>query len=109
MDPLDLNAAEQRDKQRSADARNARATDDADLKWLMGTPRGRRIVWGILDRAGTFGNGFDTNAMQMARSAGKREEGIRWFGALMRVCPDLYAEMTREANGTADSGSRNDQ
>lgn len=112
-DPFDI-----RSQERSKDAQALRdklvnENEQADLKWLMGSKRGRRIVWRQLDRAGVFRLSFNTNAMQMAFAEGNRNEGLRTLGAIHALCPELYPVMVKEQtndNRNADDGSsRNDQ
>lgn len=110
-DPLDI-----RDQERTkadAEQRNrlARDTEEADLKWLMGSKRGRRIVWRLLDRAGVFRLSFNTNAMQMAFAEGNKNEGLRTLAQIHALCPELYPVMVKEQvndNRNPDDGSRND-
>lgn len=86
-------------------------TEEADLKWLMGSKRGRRIVWRQLDRAGVFRLSFNTNAMQMAFAEGNRNDGLRILSQIHTVCPELYPVMVREANehrNLDDGNDRND-
>ena len=84
--------------QADAELRNtlARDTEAADLKWLMGSKRGRRVVWRLLDTAGVFRLSFNTNALQMAFNEGNRNYGNRTLAQLQAVCPDLYALMAKE-------------
>ena len=84
-----------------------------DVKWLMGTERGRRTVWGLLDRAGLiFGDAmvddgsFNTNAMTMARDAGRRSVVWRLDQLIRLHCPDLFIVMRQE--NMHDAANRND-
>ena len=76
-DPTDIRSQER--AKADTDLRNklAKDTEEADLKWLMGSKRGRRIVWRFLDRAGVFRLSFNTNSMTMAFNEGNRNEGLR--------------------------------
>ena len=49
-DPTDIRSQER--AKADSDLRNklAKDTEEADLKWLMGSKRGRRIVWRLLAR-----------------------------------------------------------
>jgi hypothetical protein len=101
-DPTDLPG--QRDDKREEDARKraARQTEIGDLKWLMSSPRGRRIVWRLLDLAGPFRMSFNTNAMQMAFNEGNRNLGLRLFNEVMTLCPELYPVMVKEQQNDRD-------
>jgi hypothetical protein len=82
-------------------------TENDDVKWLMGTKRGRRIVWRQLDRAGVFRISFSTNAMAMAFAEGSRNEGLRLLALIHSLCPDLYVQMVRESNVNRTDPSTN--
>lgn len=111
-DPLDVRGQERAKADKDLRDRLARENEEADLKWLMGTKRGRRIVWRLLDRAGVFRLSFNTNAMQMAFAEGTRNEGLRTLAQIHALCPELYPVMVKEQtndNRNADDGSgRND-
>lgn len=111
-DPLDIRSQERtKDAQALRDKLTAE-NEQADLKWLMGSKRGRRIVWRQLDRAGVFRLSFNTNAMTMAFAEGNRNEGLRTIAQIHTLCPELYPVMVKEQandNRNADDGSsRND-
>lgn len=110
-DPTDIRGQER--KQADAELRNrlAKDTEESDFKWLMGSKRGRRIVWRLLDRAGVFRSSWNTNSMTMAFVEGTKNEGYRTLAMIHSLCPELYSAMVKEnANEqrTADDGSRND-
>ena len=97
----------------SSDLRNrlAKENEEADLKWLMGSKRGRRVVWRLLDQSGVFRLSFNTNAMQMAFAEGNRNYGNRTLAMIHALCPELYPQMVKENTNdrNADDGSsRND-
>jgi hypothetical protein len=110
-DPLDLKGQEKRKSEKEIRDRLSRETEEADIKWLMGSRRGRRILWRLLDHTGVFRLSFNTNAMQMAFAEGNRNYGNRTLAAIHSTCPELYPLMIKEqANDRdADDGtSRND-
>lgn len=75
-------------------AREARQERD-DLVWLMSGPRGRRIVWRQIDRAGVLtGSSFSPDAMTMAFSEGVRNPAMRLLGLVLPM--DEFAVMVRE-------------
>lgn len=67
-----------------------------DLKWLMGSKRGRRIVRRQLERAGIWQSSFNTNALVMAHNEGRRNEGLALTAAIMQHCPERYNDMITE-------------
>ena len=70
--------------------------DTEDTKWLMSNKRGRRLVHGLLERAGVWRLSFSTNALQMAFNEGMRNEGLALLAKLMTHCPETYAQMLKE-------------
>lgn len=105
--PLDLRGQEKAQADASLRARLDRESEEADLKWLMGNKRGRRIVWRHLTRAGVFQTSFRTNALEMAHAEGWRGYGLFTLDQVNSLCPELYPVMVREQrhDGTADGSS----
>lgn len=95
-DPLDIRGQERAKSDKDVRDKVARENEESDLKWLMGSKRGRRIVWRLLDRAGVFRLSFNTNAMQMAFAEGNRNEGLRTLAQIHALCPELYPVMVKE-------------
>ena len=110
-DPTDIRAIDDAQAEQAERDRLARESEDGDVRWLMGSKRGRRIVWRLLDRAGVFRLSFNTNAMSMAFAEGNRNEGLRVLAQIHALCPELYPVMVKEQvndNRNPDDGSRND-
>lgn len=110
-DPTDIRSQERAKAEKELAAKLVKDTEEADFKWLMGSKRGRRIVWRQLDRAGVFRLSFNTNAMTMAFAEGNRNEGLRIIAMIHEQCPELYTVMVKEQvhdNRNTDDGSRND-
>lgn len=109
-DPYDDRVREREKAEAEIAARLTRETEESDIRWLMSSKRGRRIVWRQLDRAGVFRLSFNTNAMQMAFAEGNRNEGLRLLSQVHALCPELYPQMVKEQmsdkRSTAD-GHRN--
>lgn len=95
-DPTDIRSQERAQDDNDLRAKLASATEEADLIWLMGNKRGRRIVWRILDRAGVFRLSFSSDAMAMAFAEGNRNEGLRILSAIHTLCPERYPVMVKE-------------
>lgn len=112
FDPTDIRAEERAQADTETRRRLSKDTEDSDIKWLMSSKRGRRIVWRQLDAAGIFRTSFSTNAMSMAFAEGNRNYGLKLLGIVHIVCPELYPVMVREANDQRnldDGNRRNDQ
>lgn len=111
FDPIDIRAQEKTKSDREVRDRLGKENEEADLKWLMGSKRGRRVVWRLLDQTGVFRLSFNTNAMQMAFAEGNRNFGNRTLAMIHALCPELYPIMVKEQQNdrNADDGtSRND-
>lgn len=70
--------------------------DKEDVRWLMSTPSGRRVVWKILSRCGIFKTSFSESAAQMAFFEGARNEGLQLLNDINDACPDMYIKMIHE-------------
>jgi hypothetical protein len=110
-DPLDIDAQNTAEEDKEDRIRIQKENEEADLKWLMSSRRGRRIVWRLLDQSGVFHPVFNTNAMQMAFNEGNRNYGLKTLAMVQTYCSDLYSIMQREnVNGRGNAvrpGSRN--
>jgi hypothetical protein len=95
-DPLDIKSNQRKKAYDEAREKFERESEEADFKWLMGSKRGRRIVWRLLEQAGVFRLSFNTNAMAMAFAEGNRSYGNRTLAMVHSVCPELYPTMVRE-------------
>ena len=110
-DPLDLRGQEKTKSEKEVREKISRENEEADLKWLMGSKRGRRMIWRLLDHTGVFRLSFNTNAMQMAFAEGNRNYGNRTLSLIHTLCPELYPLMVKEQQDVrnADDGtSHND-
>lgn len=83
--------------ERQQKALNLAERQEADMKFVMETVQGRRVMWDLLTRAGVFSSSFtgDNNATNF--NEGRRSEGLRLFNAVMVSCPALYLKMATEA------------
>jgi hypothetical protein len=97
-DPLDIEAQDKARKDRTTRDKLTDQAEVEDVKWLMGSKRGRRILWRLLERAGVYRISFNTNSMTMAFAEGARNEGLRMLALINSACPDLYPTMHKEAN-----------
>ena len=95
-DPIDMQEQEAARRDEQQRIRVQRLQEEEDLKWLMGTKRGRRIMHRQLERAGVWQLSFNTNAMTMAFNEGRRNEGLALTNKLMAACPEQWAQMMKE-------------
>lgn len=107
-DPLDIRGQEKAQADKLLRDKLAKENEEADLKWLMGSKRGRRVIWRLLDQSGVFRLSFNTNAMQMAFAEGNRNFGNRMLAQVNAHCPELFPVMLKEQQldePNADDGS----
>lgn len=108
-DPHDVST--QRKAQADAEAKLKRLAevDREDLRWLMGTKRGRRIVWRqMLAPCGIYRLSYTGNSDTYFRE-GQRSIGLTTVARLHETCPELYHLMQQEQKDerdNADDGSR---
>lgn len=95
-DPLDIKSQDRQKADREIREKTSRENEEADLKWLMGNKRGRRVIWRLLDQSGVFRLSFNTNAMQMAFAEGNRNFGNRILSMIHSQCPELYPVLVKE-------------
>jgi hypothetical protein len=109
-DPQDIEAQQSAEASRRTARRLDQESEESDLKWLMGSRRGRRIVWRLLGQAGVFRSSFALNAAQMAFNEGNRNFGQHTLSLIHTHCPELYPLMVKEQSDgrSAESTSRND-
>ena len=69
-----------------------------DVRWLMGTKRGRRIIWRLLERTGVFRTSFRLNN-EMAFLEGQRNVGLILIDLIHANCPEMYLTMLKEQQG----------
>jgi hypothetical protein len=102
-DPTDLEGQRVSREDEATRRRLAAEVEALDVKWLMGSKRGRRILWRLLEQAGVFRLSFDTNAMRMAFNEGGRNYGNRTLDLIHRTCPEQYTVMLKESNDASRS------
>ena len=101
-DPFDLSGQEnaklaQRDK-----SKRETETEAEDLKWIMSNKRGRRFIWGMLDRAGIYRSSFTGNSTTFFNE-GQRNIGLQLVGMIHEFCSDQYAVMVKEFKNARNS------
>jgi hypothetical protein len=99
QDPTDIRSQERAQANAALRAQQAKEIEDADFKHLMAGEWGRRLVWGVLDRAGVFRLSFNTDPLAMAFAEGCKNEGLRTLARIHELCPDLYHVMVKEQQG----------
>jgi hypothetical protein len=96
FDPLDTTSQARTKADAEARSKLVQQQETDDVKWLMGSKRGRRIVWRQLQGAGVFLLSFSPTAMVMAFNEGRRSEGLRTLAQIHEFCPEQYTTMMQE-------------
>lgn len=97
MDPIDEHGGQQ-DAELTAHQQkleNARKTAADDIKWMMSSPRGRRIVWWLLEIAGVYKTSYPCDANMPFREGG-RNIGLQIQARIIEHCPDAHIAMLNE-------------
>lgn len=72
--------------------------EDADFLAQLDTPAGRRVWYRVIDHAETMREPFVAQMSDMtAYNLGKQSEGRYWLTQILRLAPDKYFQMCREA------------
>ena len=69
-----------------------------DIKFVMDSEQGRRVVWGLLEKGQVFGTCFNVDPNITAFNEGQRNLALTLFQRVMAHCPDQYLKMAAEAS-----------
>ncbi|HCB0227186.1 TPA: hypothetical protein MYK72_002033 [Klebsiella variicola subsp. variicola] len=69
-----------------------------DIKFVMDSEQGRRVVWGLLEKGQVFGTCFNVDPHITAFNEGQRNLALVLFQRVMAHCPDQYLKMAAEAS-----------
>jgi hypothetical protein len=94
-DPTDLKANEAQARARTSKAEAVALMKASDWKWLMSQPRGRRLVWRLLEETGQHRSSFTGNSETFFRE-GERNVGLKITAILGQHCVEDYAKMLVE-------------
>jgi len=92
-DPEQVKQAEDREK-------SAERIEAEDFRRLLETDFGRRYIWRLMEKCGTFGESMNPNhpnAEQTAWMEGRRKIGVDTFKAVCNTLPEAFVEMMKEA------------
>jgi hypothetical protein len=95
-DPLDPNAQAEREKIEKDNEIIKAFHEEDDFKWLMSDERGRRFVWGILERSGLFSLPYDGTGEGAIRAIEVTNEARLAMGLIFAHCPGAFELMIKE-------------
>lgn len=76
-----------------------RAERDADdIRQVMSTEQGRRVVWAVLEQGKVFASTFAVDPTVTAFNEGQRNLALALLSRVMAVCPEQYLKMADEAS-----------
>lgn len=93
------NAARQSSIQRAEDRIKR---DDDDLRTVMSTVAGRRLMWRLLGDTGLYRLSFHPSGSQTMFNEGGRNIGLMWQSRMIDVDHALFLTMQAEAKKLAD-------
>ena len=80
-----------------AETKERQQREDGDIKHVMSSEQGRRVVWELLGRGKVFASTFTADPHVTAFNEGQRNLALSLFSKVMAACPDLYLTMAAEA------------
>ena len=81
------------------DLRAKRALEwEADIRFMLGIPGCRRVLWAIIDRSGILGDGYSESHALMAMTEGARAFGVWLVKELTKVDPAAYPRLMLDAS-----------
>lgn len=97
FDPTDFEGEEQRQAAKQKAEAQELAWEIDDLQWLMGSKRGRRIVWRLLQNAGVNRLSYTPgDALATAFNEGQRNQGNRLQALIQAHASEAYGLMVQE-------------
>lgn len=88
-------ADEQQVKEAARTGKRNRERDLDDLRAVLDTQPGLRLMWRILKEAGVFMTSFTGEAPSTFFNEGRREIGLRILADIIDVRPDAYLNMVK--------------
>ena len=73
-----------------------------EIRAMLGTSRGRKLLWWLLQIGGYGRNPFSTDALVMAMQCGEMNTGAQLMARLIEVNPLGFAEMQLERKTESD-------
>lgn len=75
---------------------------DADLRWVLSDPRGRRFLWETMGRFKLNEQTYSPNNSEHCFNSGMRNAGLYLLSEVMRVSPENYLLAQEEAMARAE-------
>lgn len=72
--------------------------DIEDIQFVMGSEKGRRVIWEVLKQGKVFAPCFSVDPQVTAFNEGQRNLALALFQRVMAHCPEQYLKMASEAS-----------
>ena len=95
IDPRDIQALARAQDETQAKEKLQREQNEDDIRWLMSTAQGRRIMARLLHVTGTQRSSFTGNSTTFFNE-GARSIGLLYTEEVLRIAPDDYLKMLKE-------------
>ncbi|MGU3629848.1 Bbp19 family protein [Comamonas sp. C24C] len=95
-DPHDFQGHEDDEARTQEKKKRDALTERDDFIWLMKSKQGRRIVHGMLDRAGVWRSSFSESLAVMSFNEGRRNEGLYLLAQIQAAGMANYEQMLKE-------------
>ncbi len=95
-EPFDASDPGQVSARINADRRRREREVD-DLRAVVATPEGRRVMWRMLEHCGVFRSTFTGHGARDAFNEGARNVGLFVMGELAEAEPDVITTMLKES------------
>lgn len=69
-----------------------------DIRRVVATAEGKRVLWRVLVEAKVYNSCFHTNALEMAKNEGQRDIGLFVLNEILKAAPEALEQMRKEAN-----------
>lgn len=72
--------------------------DAEDIRHVLSSERGRRVIWWLLEKGNVFSSTFHSDPHISAFNEGQRNLALAVFSRVMSSCPENYLQMADEAS-----------
>jgi hypothetical protein len=77
-------------------AKDKRRQELKDIKTVLANVSGRRLIWKILERCGTFNSIFNTDPLVMANYSGQQDLGHYLMAEIVEADENLLLKLMKE-------------
>lgn len=82
---------------RQGEEKRRRDRDADDMRAVLGTDQGRRVIWRLMEHCGVFRSTFTGHGARDAFNEGARNVGLFVMGEMIAADPDALTSMMQES------------